>query len=141
MSLYPYGSALYDWRVRTPATLIPSNVGKNYGDLFERACEKIMMLAKPFSDPGGQTSYRNLIGLKAGQPVGQWRDSNTGLGGGKYPYDVNTALMPAALRAIVELVRAGAFENRVDWGHQARQRAEVWETSTLKLFTVCWISK
>ena len=94
------------------------------------------MLAKPFADPGGQTTYKNLIELKEGQPVGQWRDSDHGLGGGRYPYDVNTALMPAALHAIAELACAGAFENK-EWEHEARQRAEAWETSTLKFFTVC----
>jgi hypothetical protein len=29
-----------------------------------------------------------------------WRDSNTGLGNGRIPFDVNTALVPAALRAV-----------------------------------------
>jgi hypothetical protein len=41
----------------------------------------------------------NLIQLKAGVPVGQWRDSNTGLGGGRFPYDVNAVFVPAALEA------------------------------------------
>ena len=108
----------------------------NYGQLFDRICEKIMLLAKPFSEPGGQTTHENLIALNEGQSVGQWRDSSMGLGGGRYPYDVNTALMPAALRAIAELVRAGAFDDRHDWEKLARERAEVWETSTLRFFTV-----
>ena len=96
-----------------------------------------MTLAKPFSDPEGHTSHENLIGLRLGQPVGQWRDSNTGLGGGRYPYDVNTALVPAALHAIAELAQAGAFEDMHDWNQQAQARAEVWETSSLMFFTVC----
>jgi len=60
----------------------------------------MLNLAKPFSKPGGNAAHKNLVALKEGQSVGQWRDSNDGLGGGRYPYDVNTGLMPAALRAI-----------------------------------------
>ncbi|EQD41278.1 lipoprotein, partial [mine drainage metagenome] len=41
----------------------------------------------------------HLIGLKPGMSAGDWRDSNAGLGGGHYPYDVNAALVPAALEA------------------------------------------
>lgn len=93
-------------------------------------------MAEPFTRPGGNTTYKNLIALKEGVPVGQWRDSNDGLGGGRYPYDVNTALMPAALRAIAELARAGAFEKEDGWGDIAAKRAEVWETCALDFFNV-----
>ena len=120
----------------TSATLLASNSGQSYRDLFERACEKIMTLAKPYSDSGQQTAYSNLIALKTRQPVGQWRDSDNGLGSGRYPYDVNTVLMPAALEAIAKLARAGSFRDKDDWEIQARQRTQVWETSTLKFFTV-----
>lgn len=95
-----------------------------------------MSLSELFSEPGGQTTYKNLVALKDGQPVGQWRDSNDGLGGGRYPYDVNTALMPAALRAIAGLARAGAFQEEDGWDSLANRRASVWETSSLNFFTV-----
>ena len=93
-------------------------------------------MAEPFTRPGGDATYKNLIALKEGVPVGQWRDSNDGLGGGRYPYDVNTALMPAALRAIAELARAGVFEKEAGWGDIADKHAEVWETLTLDFFNV-----
>ena len=93
-------------------------------------------MAEPFTRPGGNATYKNLLALKEGVPVGQWRDSNDGLGGGRYPYDVNTALMPAALRAIAELVRAGAFKKEDGWGAIADKRAGVWETFTLDFFNV-----
>ena len=93
-------------------------------------------MAEPFTRPDGNATYKNLIALKEGVPVGQWRDSNDGLGGGRYPYDVNTALMPAALRAIAELARSGAFEKEDGWGDIAGKRAEVWETRTLDFFNV-----
>lgn len=60
--------------------------------------------ASPFArDP----VLKNLVGLKPGIPVGEWRDSNDGLGGGRYPYDVNAALVPAALDAARALYQAG----------------------------------
>ena len=98
-------------------------------------------MAEPFTRPGGNATYKNLIALKEGVPVGQWRDSNDGLGGGRYPYDVNTALMPAALRAIAELARTGAFEKEDGWDDIADERAEVWETLTLDFFNVDLHSK
>ena len=93
-------------------------------------------MAEPFARPGGNATYKNLIALKEGVPVGQWRDSNDGLGGGRYPYDVNTALMPAALRAISNLARTTPINKGDEWGEIAQKRAEVWETLTLDFFNV-----
>lgn len=120
---------------RTRATLLPPTKGHTYGQLLACTCKKILNMAKPFAQLGGQT-YENLIPLEEGQLVGQWRDSNDGLGGGRYPYDVNTGLMPAALRAIAELARAGTFEDHDGWTDIADQYAEVWETETLAFFGV-----
>lgn len=111
-------------------------MGKTYSQLLSRTCQRILDLAKPFSEPGGHTTYKNLIALKKEQPVGQWRDSNNGLGGGRYPFDVNTALMPAALGAIAELARVGGFDHQDGWDEMASRRAAVWEKSTLEFFTV-----
>ncbi|MGN6268482.1 MAG: hypothetical protein ACTHM0_01145 [Sphingomonas sp.] len=64
----------------------------------------VIARAAPFAhDPDA----KNLISLKPGVPVGEWRDSNDGLGGGRYPYDVNVALVPAALDAARALYEAG----------------------------------
>jgi hypothetical protein len=52
----------------------------------------------------------NLIALKAGVPVGQWRDSNDGLGGGRFPYDVNAVFVPAALEAAGRFFRSGLLD-------------------------------
>lgn len=49
----------------------------------------------------------NLVAIKPGRDTGQWRDSQDGLAGGRYPYDVNAVLMPAALDAIARFVRSG----------------------------------
>ena len=34
--------------------------------------------------------------LQRGEHAGNWRDSEDGLGGGRYPYDVNGVFVPAA---------------------------------------------
>ena len=49
--------------------------------------------------------------------------------------------MPAALRAIADLARAGAFDHELEWDDLASKRAEVWEWSTLDFFTVTLHSK
>lgn len=57
----------------------------------------VLDLAEPFA---ANQTVDNLIHLRATEPVGNWRDSNTGLGSGRIPFDVNTALLPACLRSI-----------------------------------------
>lgn len=52
----------------------------------------------------------NLIALKSGRQNGQWRDSNEGLGGGRYAYDVNAIFVPAALEAAARLHKAGLLD-------------------------------
>ena len=117
------------------ATLVPENTGKTYGHLFIRTCEKILALAEPFAAPGGDKDFRNLLSLKDGIPVRQWRDSNDGLGGGRYPYDVNTALMPTALRAIARLANFGALGDNIQQG-MADRLADTWESSTLDFYNI-----
>src|SRR5262249_46365179 len=56
---------------------------------------------------GKQPVVANLVGLKPGFKVGNWRDSEVGLGGGRYAYDVNAVLVPAALTATSRLYTAG----------------------------------
>ena len=79
----------------TKATIDPKNADLTYADLALISVEKIMASTAPFAQPGGQIKS-NLIHLKEGEIVGEWRDSTYGLGGGRIPYDVNAALVPAA---------------------------------------------
>jgi hypothetical protein len=51
--------------------------------------------------------FENLVGNKPGRATGQWRDSEHGLGGGRYAYDVNAALVPAALESAARLLESG----------------------------------
>ena len=119
----------------TNATVNPANMGLTYADLAQFTAEKIMNTSAPFASAGGQIR-ENLIHLKDGQIVGQWRDSTYGIGGGRIPYDVNTALVPAALRAIEALSCAGFFRGHSDWRSAAARYAQIWEDETLKFFQV-----
>ena len=117
------------------ATTAFGNEGTTYSILAEANAERVMRLAAPFAAEGGQTQ-ENLIHLKEDELVGEWRDSTYGIGGGRIPYDVNTALVPAALRAIAALSEAGFFADHPDWADTATQYAQVWEDSTLAFFEV-----
>lgn len=115
------------------ATFLGENAGVAYLDLAQRTAEKIMDTSAPFVS---SQVASNLIHLRNGQSVGEWRDSSTGLGGGRIPYDVNTALVPAGLRAIAALSKAGIFPDHPDWADTAKKHAQVWEDETLKFFEV-----
>jgi hypothetical protein len=77
---------------------------ESVGFLVLRNLRRVLHTAQPF---GAQPVFRNLISLKDGIAVGNWRDSENGLGGGRFPYDVNAVLVPAALRAIDRIYRRG----------------------------------
>src|SRR5207248_4681710 len=83
----------------------------------------------------------HLIGLKDDFAVGQWRDSNDGLGGGRYPYDVNAVLVPAALEAASRLYAAGlldpylAGDDRALFS-RAEEMTRVWRAKAPTLFEV-----
>ena len=84
-------------------------------------------------------AYENLISLKPGRPNGQWRDSGDGLGGGRYPYDVNAALVPAALEATHRLLQSGLLDPFLAAGDRellshAATDAAVWRRRAPSLF-------
>ncbi|TGJ79673.1 hypothetical protein E0Z10_g9091 [Xylaria hypoxylon] len=115
------------------ASVIQSNQGLTYADLALTTLEKIMKTTEAFEQ---SPTVANLIHLKDGQSVGQWRDSNTGLGGGRVPYDVNTALVPAALYAIASLAAEGLFLTHAELPQAASTRAKFWEENALPFFEV-----
>jgi hypothetical protein len=83
----------------------------------------------------------HLIGLKPGFSVGDWRDSDSGLGGGHYAYDVNAVLVAAALEAISELNDSGLLSPYLSAADRALfkgalQMAEVWRAKAPALFEV-----
>jgi hypothetical protein len=93
-----------------------SAAGTTYGALLVRNLSFVVERATPFARA---PHWSRLIALKAGQRAGNWRDSTDGLGGGRYPFDVNGVFVPAALEAIARLVASGRLEHYFD----ARSRA------------------
>ncbi len=56
----------------------PANANLTYDQLALKNAERIMGLAAPFAASGNQTE-ENLIHLKEGEIVGEWRDSTYGV--------------------------------------------------------------
>jgi hypothetical protein len=88
-----------------------------------------------------QPDAAHLAGLKPGRAVGNWRDSESGLGGGRYPYDVNAVLVPSALAATAQLQESGLLSPYVSAADasllaRARALAQVWRERSPPLFTV-----
>ncbi|KZT43842.1 hypothetical protein SISSUDRAFT_1057376 [Sistotremastrum suecicum HHB10207 ss-3] len=103
-----------------------------YAELLKRNIDYNLARAQAFAhDP---TRFDNLLRLRPGQPVGNWRDSNNGLGYGVYPYDVNAALMPAALRAIEALSQQDIIDSK--YRSQASSFADTWETHAHNFFSI-----
>lgn len=104
--------------------------GTSYAALLNANIAYVMNSSQAFAMNPNAT---NLARIQAGVPVGNWRDSNQGLGWGVYPYDVSTALVPAALYAISDLAQAGLLSN-VSVGNEAAQYAQVWEEQAHQFF-------
>jgi glycogen debranching enzyme len=71
-----------------------------------------------------------LIAIRRGEQVGEWRDSLDGLGGGRIPYNVNAALVPAALQAAARLYASGLLGDRDAQAARARAMAETWRSAS-----------
>jgi hypothetical protein len=83
----------------------------------------------------------NLIALKPGFDAGQWRDSNDGLGGGRFPYDVNAVFVPAALDAAGRFFASGLLDSYLDSADRelfshATAMAGTWRVQAGPLFAV-----
>jgi hypothetical protein len=83
----------------------------------------------------------NLIGLKQGSDAGQWRDSNVGLAGGRFPYDVNAVFVPAALDAAGRFFASGLLDSYLaaadrEIFSRAKIMAGIWRAKAGPLFEV-----
>jgi hypothetical protein len=81
--------------------------GETVGAALVRNLRLVLNQTRAFADA---PVTANLLAIKPGRNTGQWRDSDTGLGGGRYPFDVNAVFAPAALQAIDEMTRAGMLD-------------------------------
>lgn len=108
------------------------------GKALVRNLRFVIDTARPFADDPG---YARLVAIGKGRLTGQWRDSEEGLGRGRYAYDVNAVFVPAALEATARLMRAGLLDRYLTAGDRAAlARAEamatVWRTRAPALFRV-----
>lgn len=84
---------------------------------------------------------RHLISLKEGLPWGQWRDSDAGIAHGRYPFDVNAVLVPAALEAAARLYDGGLLAPYVSEDDRAAlsraaHLAAIWRARATDFFDV-----
>ncbi|KAL5504617.1 hypothetical protein ACEPAH_7280 [Sanghuangporus vaninii] len=119
-----------------------------YGELLNKTIFYNLGRAIPFAQ---NSTVSNLLAFRPGQLVGNWRDSNEGNGFGRIAFDINTALVPASLRATARLARAGVIGNSVSnvtlengtaydtnstLADVADSIAAVWEEKALPFFKV-----
>ncbi|WP_296611049.1 hypothetical protein [Sphingomonas sp.] len=125
-------------RARAVAFLARRNGKERAGDALMRNLRHVLGRARPFADDPKAT---NLISLKPGMDAGQWRDSNEGLGGGRFPYDVNAIFVPAALDAAAAMDRAGLLgpymtaEDREAFAKMSKIEA-IWRSRAPQLFAM-----
>jgi hypothetical protein len=108
------------------------------GAALVRNLRFVMTQATPFA---GAPAVERLIALKPGRLTGQWRDSEEGLGRGRYAYDVNAVFVPAALEAGARLLRAGLLDRYLTAADRAAlapagKHAQVWRDRAPPLFRV-----
>ncbi|MFC4309134.1 hypothetical protein ACFPN2_08590 [Steroidobacter flavus] len=112
--------------------------GQRQGDSLVRNLVWVVERTAAFAaDPKAS----NLVGLKEGRMTGQWRDSEEGLGRGRYAYDVNAVFVPAALDAIDRLLKSGLLDSYLtDAQRRTLQKAstqhDAWSRNAPPMFTV-----
>jgi hypothetical protein len=80
------------------------DAGESSGAALMRNLRFVLQTTDTFTK---HPSVSTLLQIKPNRSTGEWRDSNDGLGLGVFPYDVNAALAPAALRSIQRLFASG----------------------------------
>lgn len=135
---------LHDRRAQSRAAMFLAGtldpVGGRSGARGTALVDNLRLVLRSAQAFAAEPTVNHLISLKPGVEVGQWRDSDQGLGGGRLPYDVNAVLVPAALAAIAGLQRSGLlapYESADDATlfAQASRMAAVWRDKAPPLFT------
>jgi hypothetical protein len=106
------------------------------GQALLRNLRLVTHSARNFSE---DPRYDHLISLQPGRNAGQWRDSEYGIGGGRYPYDVDAVLVPAALEATARLLRSGLLDPYIGPDDprllaSAAAAAKIWQDRAPMLF-------
>jgi glycogen debranching enzyme len=129
---------------RRASVYLQNNVGA-YADTSTSAGEALVrnlrLVVTNAASFAASPRYDNLIALKAGRATGQWRDSNDGIAGGRYPYDVNAILMPAALAATGRLLKSKLLDRFLAPADReilarAAPYAQVWQRRAPDLFNM-----
>lgn len=115
-----------------PGTTAPA------GKALVRNLRHVIDSARPFAD---RPEPSRLIAIPKGRLTGQWRDSEEGLGRGRYAYDVNAVFVPAALESAARLLRAGLLDRYLTAQDRAAlsradAMAAVWRDRAPPLFRV-----
>jgi hypothetical protein len=112
--------------------------GERRGDALLRNLRFVVQRTQAFAR---QPQPIRLIGLKSGQRAGDWRDSDDGLDGGRYPFDVNVVLVPAALQAVQRLLDSGLLQPYLSGTDaallaQAAAQRQIWRQAAAPLFRI-----
>jgi hypothetical protein len=132
---------LDDARGRERARKFLAARGPDGADRASALVRNLVWLTRRAAAFSENPKFENLVGNKPGRTTGQWRDSERGLGGGRYAYDVNAALVPAALDAAARLAESGLLDAGIDATQRralsrARAIARVWTERAPPLFDV-----
>jgi hypothetical protein len=145
--LAPVASAwlLDDARGREEAAAFLARSDQRYGEAQHAVgadlVTNLRFVVSRAADFASEPKTDNLIDLKPGRSAGQWRDSDDGLGAGRYPYDVNAVLVPAALEAASRFYASGLLdpyltaEDRVLFSN-AMTAAKIWRVKAPQMFEV-----
>lgn len=133
----PAGTRRASVYLRTDAAPL-DNTKASVGHALVRNLRLVVTTAEAFAD---DARYANLISLKEGRKAGDWRDSDNGLAGGRFPYDVNAILVPAALEATARLLNSGLLDAFLSPDDRrelsaAAADAKIWRAEAPRLFTV-----
>jgi hypothetical protein len=126
-------------RARAAAFLATKHAsGARTGDLLVRNFDWLVKRTAAFAADPVATK---LVSIKDGRKTGQWRDSEEGLGRGRFPYDVNVALVPAALDAIDRLTQSKLLDGYANADQRgtllkAGAQAKVWSQKAAPFFVV-----
>jgi hypothetical protein len=110
--------------------------GQLYSERLLANFNYVMLMASPYAK---NPIIENLININQGDTVGEWRDSGEGLGFGRIPYNVNAVFVPAALKAISQLIDSGLFsiDNAVTTrSSRTKSMAKVWQQNAPVHFKV-----
>lgn len=125
------------WLASAVAMESESGPSETARSLLLRNLRFVVEAARPFA---ASPRWQNLIALLPDRQNGQWRDSHEGLGGGRYAYDVNAVLVPAALDATARIAASGMLgELSAQDGAmlaEADSLAQSWRQKTPAMFRI-----